>query len=97
MTPAEDHGYVHPQQAARLGVELRNGGFRLVDIGQDQAAAFIIGAALLGRPQAAGRPIEQARAEPVLQARNLFADSGRGQVHLPGGGGETAGINRFDE
>ena len=44
---------------------------------EEAQAAFVKRGAELGEADAAGRPIEQARAEPLFQRQDVFADCRR--------------------
>ena len=71
--------------------------FRLLNAGENVEAALVIGEARLGRPDAAGRPVEQADAEDVLELHHHLARRGTGGAERPRGLGETAERDHFGE
>lgn len=95
---AASHGYVHadPDPAAWLAAD---GGslFGVRDVGEDTDAAFVEGGAFRRELKLAGRAVEQARAEALLEARDEFAHGRGGHAGVTGGGREAACVHDADK
>ena len=63
---------------------------RVVDLGENTLAGLEIGPAGFGERQAAGRPVQEPRAESRLQGRDMLGDPGLREAERPPGGREAA-------
>ena len=94
---ADAAGYVDLQQARRLGVDLEEQRFGVFDLGDQAQAARMEHVAVVGGGHPAGRALQQAGAEPLLQLRNGCRDRGTGQAQLVGGAREAGALHHPGE
>src|SRR5262249_17546316 len=90
-------GGVDAQRAARHRLQGAGDVVGLSDVGEDQHGAVVIGAADFGETDFSCGPVEQPRAQPVLQRLHVVAHHGGGHVELGAGGGETAAFDDLTE
>ena len=74
MENAEGCRRGHPQNAARLGLELAGGQFGFFDFGEDMTAAVAISHADLGQAEPARGPVEQPDPKLIFQAHHVLGD-----------------------
>jgi hypothetical protein len=81
------------------GVSLRlaDGGLGRVEQVERAAALLVPGGAGLGQAQVAAGAVQQARAQRLLELRDMLARHGRRQAQPPGRGREAAGLHDFAE
>jgi hypothetical protein len=94
---AEGHRRTHEEPAARRGLEARHGRLRFLDPFQRGTALLEERGAGLRQRQPPGGAVEQARAEPLLQAREVLAHDGPGKLQVVGGAREAAAFHHAHE
>ena len=92
MPNDETHRCADPEPASRFGVQASHREFRFFGVGDDSPGPVEIGLTDFGQVEAPRRPVQQARAQALLQPRQLFADGGLGEAQITGRGGETAAL-----
>jgi hypothetical protein len=85
------------QGAARLAGAAGDPGLGLLDRAEDRDDPLIEALAGLGQRELAGGALEQADAEPILQAADALGDDGRREAELAGGGGHALGRDDMGE
>ncbi len=74
-----------------------DGALGLPDIGQNPPRALQVTRASVGQRHLPRGPLQQSRAEAILQSRNQPRDSRRRQAELPGRGGKTSQVGHGDK
>ena len=97
MQPAEADGGRDHQPSARPVALLARGAVGLLDIGEDSPRAFEIARADVGQPHLPGGPLQQPRAEMLLQRGDQPRHRRGRQPQLPRRRRKTAEIGDGDE
>ncbi len=94
---AEAERRIDAQQAPGGGAAVGNQPFQVRDVRQYPLGVLQVDLAFVGQADPAGGPVQQPHPQPVFQARQPLGHGGGGDVHLPGGGGQAAGLGQQDE
>jgi hypothetical protein len=94
---AERHRRAHAQAPARLGLELRHRRLGFVDALQRPAARLEERGPGLGEGEPPRGPVQQARAEAILEARDVLAHDRARELQLVGREREAAALHHAHE
>ena len=93
----EVHWGAHPQHPSRLGLQVRDRRLCLGDLPDDRFDALAEHAAAVRESDAAGRPVEEAYAQPLLQGFDVLADRRGGDAQPSGSRGEAPRLGHPQE
>ena len=94
---AEVDGRRHAHDAAELGLGVRRGRGRFVDVAERARDTLVVGRAGIGEVELSGRSVEQPNPEVLLELRDGSADRGLGEAHRLSGSGEAAVVDDANE
>jgi hypothetical protein len=94
---AEEHRRAHAQAARGLAAARLQRGLAGLQLGERAHAALVERLPVLGQALAAGRAVEEAHAEPLLQPADGLAHRRPREAEPLGGEDEAPGFRGFDE
>src|SRR5262249_39847331 len=83
----------YAQEPPRDRLQVGYGALRVLDLADDPRTVVVVSPPGSRAAPLAGRPLEQTRAEPLLEIRHLPADGGLGHPELRRGRREAASLN----
>lgn len=88
---------IYANEASRFAAACGNVGLHRFNCGEDFATPHQQGLSFWRNGQSPRCSLQEAHAQPILQARDDFRDAGRGQARLDRHSGEAATIDDTDE
>ena len=95
--PAEGHAGADAQAALHAALHQRGQAVGLFELAGDQLALVVVGRAHLGGRDPARAAVQQPRAEPAFQRRDVLGGGGLGDAQVGAGLAEAAGLDDADE